>query len=237
MFGGGRPGISQLNQGELTFPHTHTPHLFNLCLSPLFSEPLKPVFFFFPVPEAKPVVPGNRLARSAPREGGKGCRNKKIIISKIIVVAKALTRRCSRDVGGSLVRLQTAVGLGPAWGSLWEGGGGSFEEGSCVAPPQQNVGSGTSPSLQGLAGSGAGIPAAEPARWFSFLTPGPLGPWWLARLAVVSLNSLESVGSVCPLLPATPRPGPVPPPARRWQMNGGFNEQGRGAGREVLKML
>ena len=29
----------------------------------------------------------------------------------------------------------------------------------------------------------------------------------------------------------------VPPPSRRWQMNGGFNEQGRGAGRAVLKML
>ena len=45
-FLGGRPRTSQLNQGELTFPYTHTAHLSSLCLSPLFSEPLKPVFCF-----------------------------------------------------------------------------------------------------------------------------------------------------------------------------------------------
>ena len=186
------------------------------------------------------MVLGNRLARSAPREGGRGCRNNTIIIiSNIIVVAKALTLRCPWDVGRSLGRLQTTVGLGLAWGSLWEGG---LRRGLLCCPPLPTPSTkmwGLEPgrACKGLAGSGPGTPAAEAARWFSFLTPGPLGPWWLVWPAVVSLNSLESVGSVCPLLPATPRPGPVPPPARRLQMNGGFNEQGRGAGRAVLKML
>lgn len=181
--GGGRPGISQLNQGELTFPHTHTPHLFNLCLSPLFSEPLKPVFFFFPVPEAKPVVPGNRLARSAPREGGKGCRNKKIIISKIIVVAKALTRRCSRDVGGSLVRLQTAVGLGPAWGSLW--GGELRRRLLCCPPPPHTKMWGLEPVRACKAWPGAALGFLLQSRLVGFLflllAHWALGGWrgWL----------------------------------------------------------
>ena len=127
----GLPPHLSVQPGGADFPlHSHSSPLQPLPQSSLFRT--SEASFLFPIPEAKPVVLGNRLARSAPREGGRGCRNNTIIIiSNIIVVAKALTLRCPWDVGRSLGRLQTTVGLGLAWGSLWEGG---FEEGSCVAP-------------------------------------------------------------------------------------------------------
>ena len=121
-------------------------------------------------------------------------RSKIIIISKIIVVAKALALRSSQDVGRSLVRLQTAVGLGPAWGSLWEGG--ASKKALVLPPPQQSVGSGTSPSLQG--------PGRE-RRWDSCCRAGslvffsyswPTGPV-VVGAAGCGFSKLFGVGWVC----------------------------------------
>lgn len=124
-----------------------------------------------------------------------------------------------------------------AWGGSrprWAGKGmgfslGAHEGGSYMLPPPNKIwGLEPGRASKGLARSRAGTLAADAAHPFSFLTPGPLGPRWLVRPRAVSRNSLESVGSVCPFPPPLHRPGPVPPPSPRWQMNGGFNEHGRG---------
>lgn len=154
------------------------------------------------------------MARSAPREGGRGCRNNTIIIiSNIIVVAKALTLRCPWDVGRSLGRLQTTVGLGLAWGSLWEGG---FEEGSCVAPPaphpqHQNVGSGTGPSLQGPGRERPWHSCCRGSSLVFFSYSWPTGPV-VVGVAGCGFSKLFGVGWVClPTAPRHPPPRACPP--------------------------
>lgn len=51
------------------------------------------------------------------------------------------------------------------------------------------------------------------------------------------LKTLESRLCLFAHCLSLPRPAPVPPPSPLWQMNGGFNEHGRGVDWAVLKML
>lgn len=85
-----------------------------------------------------------------------------------------------------------------------------------LPPPDKFSGLEPGGASEGQARSRAAPLAADAAR-FSFLSPGPLGPQWLAWPSVVSRNSLESVGSVCPLHPRHHHPGlfPLPLPAGR----------------------
>lgn len=156
-------------------------------------------------------------------------------MSKITIVVNALRLGCSLEAGGGLGKLLTAPTWGEAWGSLGGGGGGVFY----VASHKQNFGLEPGRAGEGLARRRAGPFAADAACSFAFLSPGPLGPQWLVWRSVVSRNSWSRLGlfARCPPPFSPPPPPPVPSPSPRWQMNGGFNEHGRGVGQAVLKML
>lgn len=154
-------------------------------------------------------------------------------MSKITIVVNALSLGCSLEAGGGLGKLLTA----PTWGEAWVLLGVVVEESFMLLPTNKILVWNLAEPARAWPGGALGLLLQTRlvlllfflrAHWAHSGWCG--GVWFLETLGV---------GWVClpaALLPPPPPP-PVPSPSPRWQMNGGFNEHGRGVGQAVLKML